>query len=182
MRTKAIRTDSLGDRVAELARESRGPRLLSGVTLADAELVARAVKRTGLEITVSRLRETGETFSLILKGTGDKFAALADLQPVVRMSREDISGYEMALFHLAQESALLANPKAVHIPKIALLPWRDEQPTRADMLRFFPYCDVESREEITLAPLTIQATNEPPRAIGYGTPKRYATLADALAG
>ena len=170
---------SLGERVVELARMSDGPRTLQ-LEQETALTLKRAITRLetlGIAVTVIGQRDTHPT--LILKSKCETFARLSECVAVPIRNPRMVAGFETAYTHTLYEQWLLSNPKAVHIPKISARPWRDEQPATADMRVFYPYCELATREEVTLAPLTIRATNEPPKPAHSNPVKRYKTLAEA---
>ena len=198
---KNIRDNSLGEFVAELARESTGPRKLSGQTKETGHALYMAADRLQLGLKVSQIHESGnagyhgfsccdittreefwtELVTVVFKPSKE-FSSLETCVPILRMSEAPLTQAERVERRKDFGEWLLTNPKYVHIPKVTPLPWKDEQPTTYDLIRFFPYSDLTTREEITLAPCKVQPRQSSAALVPAGSNhvRHYRTLGEAF--
>lgn len=173
--------NSLGERVLELARQSDTPRKLQ-LEQGDAKSLRQAIDRlTGCGVAVSVIGARDSHPVLILKSASETFASLERCVTVPIRSPKMTAGFEQAYAHTLFEQWLLSNPLAVHIPKLTETPWRDEQPETADCLKFYPYCELATREEVKLAPRPVVARSEPPKPAGWNTRHTFKTIEEANA-
>lgn len=153
---RATNCASLGEKIIELARLSDTPRTIT-LEQSSARVVADAAMQLadfGVSVTILGKRDKFPV--VILKSNRDKFAELKRCVNIPIRTPRMVAGFERAYAHTLYEQWLLSNPLAVHIPKVSERPWREEQPTTADCTIFYPYSDLATREEVKLAPRTIE--------------------------